>query len=61
MRGPALALGVPEVGPRGVREESRDTLVVARYYKDVSVTISEETSTDRKRGIAKDDSVSRVT
>ena len=24
MRGPAPALGVPEVGPRGIRGESRD-------------------------------------
>ena len=34
MHGPALALGVPEVGPRGIREESRDidTLNVAEAF-----------------------------
>jgi hypothetical protein len=30
VRGPVLALGVPGVGPRGVREESRDNKVVDR-------------------------------
>ena len=35
MRGPAPALGVPEVGPRGIRGESRDTVVV--YLNNILV------------------------
>ena len=31
MRGPAPALGVPEVGPRGIRGESRDKRTVRTY------------------------------
>jgi hypothetical protein len=32
VRGPALALGVPEVGPRGIKEESRDNFIVNNNY-----------------------------
>jgi len=28
VRGPVLALGVPGVGPRGIREESRDIVYI---------------------------------
>jgi hypothetical protein len=33
VRGPVLALGVPRVGPRGIREESRDISTLKYYVK----------------------------
>jgi hypothetical protein len=32
VRGPVLALGVPGVGPRGIREESRDSSTLSFSY-----------------------------